>query len=143
MIDVSRAHLGTIRSILSEHVPDCQVRVFGSRRTRRAKPYSDLDLAVVGAEKLDYRKVAALKRAFQASDLPFRVDVLDWNAISASFRATLEEQGYETWQISLGGERMAPVYDVLLTADAGLLALHPKEGVAVLTPAEFLEGLEG
>jgi type I restriction enzyme S subunit len=95
MIDVNRAHLETIRAILSDHVPDCEVRVFGSRRTHRAKPYSDLDLALVGADRLDYRKVAALKRAFQESDLPFRVDVLDWNAISESFRGTIEAQGYE------------------------------------------------
>lgn len=70
------------------------MRGFGARRAGHAKPNSDLGLGVVGDTVLDYRKIMALKRAFQESDLPFRVDVLDWHAISESFRVTIEAQDY-------------------------------------------------
>ena len=36
----------------------------------------------MGEDKLDWIMVEDIKEAFQESDLPFRVDILDWNAIS-------------------------------------------------------------
>ena len=51
-----------------------------------AKKYSDLDLAVVGAAALDRHTLARLKEAFEDSDLPIQVDVLDWQEISQSFK---------------------------------------------------------
>lgn len=86
MIDLSPNHLKTVRQILAKHVPDCEVRAFGSRVTQSAKAYSDLDLAVVGVTALDRNTLARLKEAFEDSDLPIQVDVLDWQEISQSFR---------------------------------------------------------
>ena len=92
MIDLSEEHLETVKRILKDHVPDCEVRVFGSRVTGNAKPYSDLDLAVVGEARLDFDTVRLLEEAFETSALPFRVDVLDWNSISESFRRVIEKK---------------------------------------------------
>ena len=89
-IDLDPNHLATVLRILAEHVPDCEVRAFGSRATWTARDYSDLDLAVVGDESLDWRTLARLKEAFEESDLPMRVDVLDWHASSESFRQVIE-----------------------------------------------------
>ena len=95
MIDLDEKYLDEVKRILREQVPDCEVRVFGSRITGKAQKFSDLDLALVGSEKLDWRKLEALKDAFSESDLPIMIDVLDWFAISASFR-DLIAQNYET-----------------------------------------------
>ena len=92
MIDIKPVHLETIKRILTEHVPDCEVRAYGSRVTRTAKKYSDLDLAVVGKARLDSRQTYRLREAFEESDIPFRVEVLDWNAISASFKKIINEE---------------------------------------------------
>ena len=89
-VDLNPNHLGTVKAILAEHVPECEVRAFGSRATWTAKDYSDLDLAVVGEGLLDWRTLDRLKEAFEESDLPMRVDVLDWHAISDSFREVIE-----------------------------------------------------
>jgi uncharacterized protein len=91
MIDVADKHLGTIMRILGEHVGECEVRAFGSRVSGRAKEYSDLDLAIVGKEKLPRRVKVLLREAFEESDLPFRVDIVDYNAISSSFRSIVDE----------------------------------------------------
>jgi len=99
MIDVSPAHLQIILDILNTQLPECEVRAFGSRFNWTAKDYSDLDLAIVGKEKLPFRKLSALKSAFEESNLPFRVDVLDWHAISPEFQEVIE-QGYEAIQKS-------------------------------------------
>ena len=89
MIDLSPNHLKTVRQILAEHAPTCEVRAFGSRVTCSAKDYSDLDLAVVGVTALDRSTLARLKEAFEESDLPIRVDVLDWQGISESFQEVI------------------------------------------------------
>lgn len=90
MIDLAPHHLETVKDILREHVPDCEVRAFGSRVTRTASEYSDLDLVVVGAGALQRGTVPRLKEAFEESDLPIRVDVLDWYRIPQSFRDVIE-----------------------------------------------------
>jgi len=94
MINVSPRQLREILGILRRHVPDCEVRVFGSRITETVKRYSDLDLAIVAEESLTEDRLAALREEFQNSDLPFRVDVVDWQAVSQEFRQVIHA-GYE------------------------------------------------
>ncbi|MDO8526890.1 MAG: nucleotidyltransferase domain-containing protein [Deltaproteobacteria bacterium] len=92
MIDVSPSDLKLIQKILQKHVPTTEVRVFGSRVTGKAKPHSDLDLAIVGKEKIPSTTLSLLKADFEESDLPFRVDVLDWNSISNTFQNLILEE---------------------------------------------------
>ena len=92
MIDLSPRHLATVKSILAEHVPECEVRAYGSRATWTARDYSDVDLAVVGKGPLDREVIADLKEAFQDSDLPMRVDVLDWHGVSEEFRDAIKAE---------------------------------------------------
>jgi predicted nucleotidyltransferase len=94
MIKVTDEQYKIIIDILKEFVPHCEVRAFGSRYKGTPKDYSDLDLAVVGEEKLEWHVIADLKDAFEESDLPFRVDVLDWHSTSPEFRKVIEK-GYE------------------------------------------------
>jgi len=92
MIDLAPQHLEQVRQILARHAPGCQVRAFGSRVTGRARRYSDLDLVLVSQTPLSWHALEALKDAFAESDLPFRVDVLDWRAISPEFRRIIEQE---------------------------------------------------
>ena len=104
MIDLPPSQLETVKRILAEHVPQCEVRAFGSRTTQTAKAWSDLDLAIVGSAKLDQHALYDLKEAFEESDIPIRVDVLDWYAISLKFQAVINE-GYETIQSATARRR--------------------------------------
>lgn len=90
MLDLAPTHLDEVRRILQFHVPGRTVRAFGSRVQGTAKPFSDLDLAVMGDTPLDFRTLAALKDAFAESNLPFRVDVVDWAATSKAFKVIIE-----------------------------------------------------
>jgi len=94
MLDLAPEQLAEVRRILQSHVPGLAVRVFGSRVQGKARPFSDLDLAVMSETPLDSRQLAALKDAFAESDLPFRVDVVDWAATSQAFQEIIE-RGYE------------------------------------------------
>ena len=90
MLDLALEQLDEVRRILQFHVPGRTVRAFGSRVQGNAKPFSDLDLAVMGDVPLDFRQLAALKDAFADSNLPFRVDVVDWAATSEVFQGIIE-----------------------------------------------------
>ena len=103
-IDVNPGDLETVRRILQKHVPDLEVRAFGSRVSVAwtARETSDLDLALMTTEPLDLLRVAEMRDAFDESDLPFRVDLVDWAATSENFRKVIERE-YVT--IAEGKER--------------------------------------
>ena len=90
MIDLSPHHLETVKRILRDHVPDREVKAFGSRATWTATDYSDLDLLVLGDSELDGTTLSRLNEAFEESDLPMCVDVVDWHDISPEFRKLIE-----------------------------------------------------
>lgn len=85
-IDITPEERAIVLRILNEIVPDREVRVFGSRVTGKAKPFSDLDLAIMGDESLPLETRARLEEAFSDSELPWKVDVLDWNLVDREFQ---------------------------------------------------------
>jgi len=81
--------LAVVRGILAQHVPGQNVWAFGSRVTGlRLKKFSDLDLALEG--RLDWTLRANLHEAFDESDLPMKVDVLELDLVDAEFRERIE-----------------------------------------------------
>ncbi|MCD4782997.1 MAG: nucleotidyltransferase domain-containing protein [Candidatus Eremiobacteraeota bacterium] len=112
MIDIKPGHKEIIDNILKEHVPEFEVRAFGSRVNGTAKSYSDLDLVLVGNQEVSIRKLRQLEDAFQESDLPFRVDVIDWNRISDEFRKVIEK-GFEVIWKTENGRRLTDPYSVI------------------------------
>ena len=91
-IDANPGDVAVVLRILAEHVPHREVWAFGSRACNAAKPFSDLDLAVIGDEPLAAVVLANLEEAFRESALPFRVDVIDWATAGDPFRRILEEK---------------------------------------------------
>ncbi len=47
---------------------------------------SDLDLLIMGEAPVELVRLADLEEALRESDLPFRVDVLDWTRAGEHFR---------------------------------------------------------
>ena len=91
-IEVKPDELAEIRRILGIHLPGCEVWAFGSRVKGSARPWSDLDLVVVGTDPIHWNELGMLTEAFQESELPFRVEVVDWHSTSPAFREVIESQ---------------------------------------------------
>lgn len=98
MIDLDERYLSLIRELLVRHVAGYEVRIFGSRVRGTARKYSDIDLVILGKQAVPEHAMSELRDAFSESDLPYRVDVLDWHVISPEFRAAIEQQGFEVLQ---------------------------------------------
>ncbi len=92
-VDIRPDHLKIVRDILREHLPvEAEVWVFGSRANWTTKDSSDLDLAVEGAARLDHKAMVRMEVAFEESELPYTVDVVDLNAVSKEFKKIVEGQ---------------------------------------------------
>lgn len=86
-LDLTADHRRLVLGILETHLPrGSVVWVFGSRATGRARPLSDLDLAIDAGRCLTLDETASLAEAFSDSDLPYKVDIVDWHVIDEGFR---------------------------------------------------------
>jgi type I restriction enzyme S subunit len=95
-IALQAKHRRLVLDILRANLPaDTKTWIFGSRATGRARRYSDLDLAIDAGRRLTLDEIAALSEAFSDSDLPYKVDLVDWHEID------------ERWRHSIAAERVA------------------------------------
>ena len=85
-IDLRSNHLEIVRNILKQHIPNHKVAAYGSPVRWTARKYSDLDLVVLNDEPLPSQDILAIKEDLSESDLPFKVDVVEWAKINESFR---------------------------------------------------------
>jgi uncharacterized protein len=89
-LDLQPDHRRIVLAILEADLPrGAKVWVFGSRATGRARHYSDLDLAIDAGRPLTLDEFARLAEAFSESDLPYRVDLVDWQGVDDHFRQTI------------------------------------------------------
>ena len=89
MIDLEPRHLELVRALLARHLGEAQVFAFGSRVRGAARRYSDLDLVIRAKGPLDLDRLGELRAAFSESDLPIKVDLLDWAGMDEAFRAQI------------------------------------------------------
>jgi uncharacterized protein len=93
-IDLRNEQLILVKTILSAQLPtNAAVWLFGSRATGKAKPYSDIDLAIDAGQPLSLDLLANLSDSFENSALPYKVDVVDWQSIDDTFRKIIERDG--------------------------------------------------
>jgi type I restriction enzyme S subunit len=89
-IDLPADHRRLVLDILRAHLPQhTRTWVFGSRATGRARRHSDLDLAIDAGRRLTLDEIARLAEAFGESDLPYKVDLVDWHDIDDRWRQTI------------------------------------------------------
>ena len=89
MINLPAKQLDIVKSILLLYVPGAEVWLFGSRIAPNCKPYSDLDIIIRKFEGFNQKLLFRLMDAFEESDLPIKVDVLDWESVDEGFQKVI------------------------------------------------------
>ena len=93
LVDIRPDHLRIVQDVLRDHLPaGVEVWVFGSRAQWSAREGSDLDLALEGETELARTVLDALNDAFEESDLPYTVDVVDINRVNERIRQIVKGQ---------------------------------------------------
>jgi len=88
---MSATELRLVKSILNTWLPTREVHMFGSRARGQPKPFSDLDLVIMGDSPIPLSTLGQLQDAFASSDLPWRVDVVDWASTSPEFQSHIAD----------------------------------------------------
>lgn len=91
MIRLNEQELKIVTDILKKYVLNYEVFVFGSRHSGNIHKHSDLDLAIKANDKIDILLLANIRDDFQNSNLPFRVDIVDFNNVSTEFQKIILE----------------------------------------------------
>lgn len=79
-------HLQIVTETLKRHNVLEFASAFGSRVQGANQEYSDLDILIKSPRPLTFQQISKLEEAFSSSDLPFKVDLVDWHTISNDFR---------------------------------------------------------
>jgi len=92
VIDIRPEHLEIVKNILKKQLPShATVWAFGSLTKGTAKKFSDLDLVIDAGDPLPSSIMTNLAFDFEESDLPYKVDIVDWATINDSFRKIIEK----------------------------------------------------
>lgn len=94
-IQLSDQQLTIIKKILNDNLDDIQYRFFGSRTKGTAKKYSDLDIVLIGHKIVPLQILSQLDECFAESDLPFKVDLVDWHRITPEFQNKIQSEWIE------------------------------------------------
>ena len=114
--------------ILCARLPqEIKAWVFGSRVTGRARRYSDLDLAIDAGRRLSLDELAVLAEAFSDSDLPYKVDLVDWQSADDRWREAIAAKG-----ISLTGTTDSALPDERTEGKSHYAEWFSRQGVDVL-----------
>ncbi|OGV52241.1 MAG: hypothetical protein A3F46_02570 [Legionellales bacterium RIFCSPHIGHO2_12_FULL_42_9] len=71
----------------------CEVFVFGSRIKGTQQKFSDLDICLKTKNPTELIDIATLKETLTNSNLPFTVDVIDYNNVSKGFKKIIDHEG--------------------------------------------------
>jgi predicted nucleotidyltransferase len=83
---VSEEERQTILNVFAKRLPGTEVMAFGSRVHGGAKRWSDLDLAIMTGAPISPETMTLIRLDLSESDLPWRVDLIDWAQANESFR---------------------------------------------------------
>ncbi len=75
-----------IKEIINRHLDGSTVRIFGLRIDNRSTERSDIDVAIDASHRIDLLTMANIKYDFEESDIPYRVDIVDYNSVSKNFK---------------------------------------------------------
>lgn len=106
MLDLRPIDLERALDIIQRHAPHMKVWAFGSRVNGTAKKFSDLDLALDAGREIGLLEMGDLREAFQESDLPISVDLVDLSSVRKEFRKIIDAQRVPLWMPENADQRI-------------------------------------
>ena len=92
MLDtVTIAEIKKILFKFLDHQKD-RVFIFGSRAIGGARKFSDIDIGVKSEKQIDSLLLSDIEEAFEESDIPYTVDVVDFSQVSDKFKELAEQK---------------------------------------------------
>jgi len=93
MENVDKATQDKIVNLIGVLIPDAKIYLFGSRARGTHSKWSDIDLALDTGMPLPNVRVDEVKSVFAATNMPYKVDVLDFHSVSSDMQASIKRDG--------------------------------------------------
>lgn len=84
----TKDYLSQIKKIVFSHLNPKEYRIFlfGSRAVKKHRPFSDYDIGITGPQKIDWQTLALINEKLENSNIPVRVDIVDFGQVSPKFK---------------------------------------------------------
>tara|TARA_Y100000590_G_C15732923_1_gene1017660 strand:+ start:501 stop:812 length:312 start_codon:yes stop_codon:yes gene_type:complete len=89
---VNENQVQLIKKIFNKYLgPKPKRFLFGSRIEGGFRKNSDLDILIQNESPIDFATLSKLKEEFEESSLPYKVDLMEWNRIPETIKASIEQ----------------------------------------------------
>jgi len=82
-----------IIAVISALIPEATIYLFGSRARGTQSQWSDIDIALDAGEKLSPYAVGEIVSMFEASSMPYKVQVVDFQRVSSNMQKSILDEG--------------------------------------------------
>ena len=90
---LKKSVIETIKSILWQHLDKTKDKafIFGSWAIGDNRKFSDIDIGIESKRKLSLHLLSRLQEAFEESNLPYAVDVVDFSGTTKQFKTVAKQ----------------------------------------------------
>lgn len=93
MKNIDKSIQEKIVALITVLLPNAKVYLFGSRARQTNAQWSDIDLALDTGTPLPNSKVDEVKSVLEATNIPYKVNVLDLQSVSADMKESIKRDG--------------------------------------------------
>ncbi len=97
---IKEKYLKKLISIFENYCPKAEIWAYGSRIGQNVHEGSDLDLAVKTFND-NTKNISELKRILEESDIPFLIDIFEFDKLPESFQKEIEKKYVVIFPVSL------------------------------------------
>ena len=82
-----------IVAVLSALFPQAEIYLFGSRARKTHSQWSDIDITLKEDKKISRYAIGEAVSMLGASNMPYKIDVVDFNSVTDDMRKSIEDEG--------------------------------------------------
>ena len=98
MLNLKEKHLKMIQDIFIKYCPNAEIWAYGSRISGDSHTGSDLDLTIKTFND-ENKHIYELKNLFEENDIPFLVDIVEFDKLSNSFQKEIEKSYFRIFPL--------------------------------------------
>ena len=85
---MNNKYINTLKEVFNQYLANEKVKIFlfGSRARKSNYPFSDIDIGIIPYGKIDENKLTLIKEKIENSNIPYKVEIINFNNTSEDFR---------------------------------------------------------
>lgn len=92
-LELKPEYKAKIIALTSALFPNAKIYLYGSRARGTHRERSDIDIAIDDGKEIGLAEMGEVKEVLYASNVPYRLDVVDMHCIPAYLKAAILEEG--------------------------------------------------